>query len=63
MELFSRWVLIRNSILFDPFFYSGVTFSEGWNTSSEWDSELVYEPCRVEGLKLTLSSSFLPSSG
>lgn len=41
----------------------GVTFSEGWNTSSEWDSELVYEPCRVEGLKLTLSSSFLPSSG
>ena len=41
----------------------GVTFSESWNTSSELDTELTYEPKAVSGLKLTLSSSFLPSSG
>lgn len=42
---------------------SGVTFSESWNTSSELDTELTFEPKGVSGLKLTLSSSFLPSSG
>lgn len=43
--------------------HSGVTFSESWNTSSELDTELTFEPKGVSGLKLTLSSSFLPSSG
>ena len=43
--------------------HSGVTFSESWNTSSELDTELTFEPKSVSGLKLTLSSSFLPSSG
>ena len=41
----------------------GVTFSESWNTNSELDTELTYEPSAVEGLKLTLNSAFLPSSG
>lgn len=41
----------------------GVTFSESWNTNSELDTELNYEPSAVENLKLTLCSSFLPSSG
>lgn len=41
----------------------GVTFTESWNTSSEIDTELTYEPSAVEGLKLTLNSLFLPSSG
>lgn len=41
----------------------GVTFSESWNTSSELNTELTYEPSAVTGLKLTLNSSFLPTSG
>lgn len=41
----------------------GVTFSETWNTNSEMNAEFNYEPSAVEGLKLTLNSSFLPSSG
>ncbi|XP_064387443.1 voltage-dependent anion-selective channel protein 2-like [Halichondria panicea] len=41
----------------------GVTFSESWNTNSELNTELAYEPCSIDGLKLTLNSSFLPSSG
>ena len=43
--------------------YIGVTFTESWNTNCELDTELAYEPSAIEGLKLTLSSSFLPSSG
>lgn len=41
----------------------GATFTESWNTSAEIESELVYEPSAISGLKLTLASSFLPSSG
>jgi len=41
----------------------GITFTETWNTSSELNTELAYEPSAVEGLKLTLSSDFVPSSG
>lgn len=41
----------------------GVTFSESWNTSAEIDSELVYEPTAVCGLKLTLGSALVPTSG
>ena len=43
--------------------HTGVTFSETWSTNAQIDTELNYEPCGVDGLKLTLSSSFLPSSG
>lgn len=41
----------------------GVTLSEQWNTKAELDTELTYEPCKVKGLKLSLSSSFFPSTG
>ena len=43
--------------------HTGITFTETWNTSSELNTELAYEPSAVEGLKLTLSSDFVPSSG
>ena len=42
---------------------AGVTFTETWNTSSELNTELAYECSWAEGLKLTLSSDFVPSSG
>ncbi len=48
--------------VFDPLSV-GVTFSESWNTNSELNTELAYEPSGIDGLKLTLNSSFLPSSG
>ncbi|CAI8033035.1 Voltage-dependent anion-selective channel protein 1 [Geodia barretti] len=41
----------------------GVTFSESWSTAAEIDSELVYEPSAVAGLKLTLGSALVPTSG
>jgi hypothetical protein len=41
----------------------GVTFSESWSTSAEIDSELTYEPSGVSGLKLTLGSALVPTSG
>ena len=41
----------------------GVVVSESWNTNAELDTELTYEPSRIKGLKLTLSSSFLAASG
>ena len=37
--------------------------SETWNTNSELNSELTYEPKQVEGLKFTLTSRFFPNSG
>ena len=41
----------------------GINLSETWNTSSELNSELTYEPKQVNGLKLTLNSKFYPNSG
>eukprot|EP00731_Ephydatia_muelleri_P017917 Em0010g1015a len=41
----------------------GVVVSESWNTNAELDTELTYEPSRFQGVKLTLSSSFLAASG
>lgn len=40
-----------------------ITLSETWNTNSELNSELTYEPKQVEGLKLTMTSRFFPNSG
>lgn len=41
----------------------GVVVSESWNTNAELDTELTYEPSRIQGLKLTLQSAFLAASG
>lgn len=41
----------------------GITFSESWNTSSELNGELVYEPKAVQGLKMELNSTWIPSTG
>jgi len=41
----------------------GIVFTETWNTSSELNTELVYDCSYLEGLKVTLSSVFVPSSG
>ena len=46
------------------FSLSGVTFTESWNTASELNAELNYEPKKwVDGLKLTLDSTWVPTSG
>lgn len=44
-------------------YFIGVVVTESWNTAAELETELTYEPSRVAGLKLTLSSAFLASSG
>ncbi|XP_065912097.1 voltage-dependent anion-selective channel protein 2-like [Dysidea avara] len=41
----------------------GFTFSETWTTGGQLDTELTFEPQKVEGLKFSLSSEWFPSSG
>ena len=40
-----------------------IVLSESWNTNSELNTELTYEPKQLEGLKLLVNSRFYPNSG
>ncbi|XP_003384452.1 PREDICTED: voltage-dependent anion-selective channel protein 2-like [Amphimedon queenslandica] len=41
----------------------GVTFTESWSTGADLNTELTYEPSKVEGLQLSLEGSWSPNNG